>query len=81
MPLGTFRDQFVHRRRTSLLLFCKSAFLSAISLSLVGKAQSYRVPLLSLGGLRRNSQKALRQAAVDKAIRATWKAELAASVD
>jgi len=48
MPLDAFRDEFVHRRRTSLLSFYMSAFLSAISLTLVGRAQSYRVPLLSI---------------------------------
>jgi len=47
MPVQS-RDNLAHRRRNSLLLFYASALLSAIAISVVGKAPSFRAPVLAL---------------------------------
>ena len=47
MLLAAFRSQLAHRRRNSLLLFYVAAILSALAVSLVGRAPSFRPVLLS----------------------------------
>jgi heme/copper-type cytochrome/quinol oxidase subunit 4 len=47
MPVQS-RDSLAHRRRNSLLLFYASALLSAIAISVVGKAPSFRAPVLAI---------------------------------
>ena len=48
MPLQPIRDELADRRRAALLLFYPAALLSAIAISLVGKAPSFRTVLLAL---------------------------------
>jgi hypothetical protein len=46
MPVQS-RDNLAHRRRSSLLPFYASALLSAMAISVVGKAPSFRIPVLA----------------------------------
>lgn len=51
MPINPFRDGLHRRRRNSLWSFYAAAILSAMAVSVVGKAESLRTPLLSVAAL------------------------------